>query len=360
MPNGTKKPERPKKNSGTNKPDLKKIGIFPPNNVRLLSVIEKYIKEAKITKIELMTAIGLGEVQIYRWSRGESVPRKTTLCLLAVEICRRLDLAYGNGCMNTNLFTGKIDLVLGELLESTGYSFISGKIINSSWIEIDNTNIWKIGYSKYFEVNPVGEKNQPPSGLIVNYCNSIANWFGWNIQWFLLTPEQMKPALMMSSIHTIAPCIPFSPDKFIDFNFCNPYFENITYVGITDNSVGESFNLDLSVQNAKVKLIYIAIDIPAWFLSLFEKFNQQIFASFDEAVAFINGEKSRNPESVVVLIVNNITAKSLLSCFQSKLKLLPILGMEIKLQTGFVVHPEESRLVEALNRAIDLQNKIKL
>ncbi|NJR74831.1 MAG: hypothetical protein HC773_16690, partial [Scytonema sp. CRU_2_7] len=92
-----------------------------PLKSEFVQVVEKYLREAGWTNQELMNEIQIGETQLYRWARGDSVPRKAIVNRIAASLARQIDRTRQKLPHNPFPGSDEIDGIVNELLEAAGY-----------------------------------------------------------------------------------------------------------------------------------------------------------------------------------------------------------------------------------------------
>lgn len=169
--------------------------------------------------------------------------------------------------------------------------------------------------------------------------------------------NELAPALSSRLVDSISPYIPISPDKFVDFRFSEAcYCKSLYYAGLINNQVSNQLCIDPGVKDDKIEIVFVGDETPFWVRNQLTKFVQVNFDTYNKATAYIYGEKERNADKIVVLITNNVTADVLILNPENTVRKLDIPEIAINFQTAFAVHPEEPKLVEALNLAIQMQD----
>jgi transcriptional regulator with XRE-family HTH domain len=366
----TKKPGRPKKQAAEQPKkviswdyDKKKIADFVPT-------IEKLLIEAKWTKEQLMTKIGIGETQLYRWGRGDSMPRKATVNRICGVLTRRLDELYGDD-FDPFPATDQLDAILNELLQKSGFSGSARGITGDEcWDRIAKRKSWRLGYTGVpdWAERPT-HRNGKPSGMAIEYAETIGRLIGLETEWVYLDFEQMPLAIRERELDGIAPIMIVLPGRLFDFGFSKQCGgAEFTLSALIPDKLGKDIkNLDDIPANS-LELVFVRGEIGDWgarvladrcHIADFDKSDRiQRFDTSDEAYTYIQASVANNENKISVLLIDNITACSLERRSQKKqdASILKRIDCFIQLKTynAFAFHTDEEKLIGAVNIAIDL------
>jgi transcriptional regulator with XRE-family HTH domain len=365
----TKKPGRPKKQT-SEQPKKDISSIYEKEIPDLVSTIEKYLLEAKWTKEQLMAAIGIGETQLYRWGRGDSMPRKATVNRICGVLTRRLDELYGDD-FDPFPATDQIDAILNELLQKAGFSAsVRGTSGDECWDRIAKKKSWKLGYTSVpgWAERPT-HRNGKPSGKAIEYAETIGRLMGLETEWVYLNFEQMPLAIRERELDGIAPIMIVLPGRLFDFGFSNKCgFDNFTLSALIPIELAkEAKSLD-DLPTRSLELVFVSGELGDWGAKvLASRYNIddsdkerriQQFDKLEQAYTYIQASVTNKENKISILLIDNITAKSLedRSNKEQGSFTLKQINCYIKLRTynSFAFHPDEKKLIDGVNTAIDL------
>jgi transcriptional regulator with XRE-family HTH domain len=363
--NDIKKRGRPRKEDEAEQQE----SSIPKGNPDFLDTIERYLAEAKWTKRELMSAIGFGETQLYRWSRGESVPRKATVNRIASQLAKRLDEIYGSLPNDPSPATDAIDSLLNELLEAAGFAAsIRGKTGDDCWNKIAQNQYWVLGYTMVPEwAIPPDRPGGKPTGKAIDYAETIGRLLGIETLWQYLDFDKMPVAIRQRQVDGIVPLMLVLPGRLFDYNFserCSK--EPFTLTAIADSQSVEGADCLEALPENQVELLFVDGELGDWGARVLSqyKFNQG-FPKADEAISYMQGLLERQESNKIpILLIDNITGEYLIERENdkenTKLAQLEIKSMKLTTFNAFAFHPDEKKLLEAVNQAIPLTPYIQL
>lgn len=361
-----KKRGRPRKEDTTERQDLS----IERGNPDFLNKIEKYLAEAKWTKRELMSAIGFGETQLYRWGRGESVPRKATVNRIAIQLAKKLDEIYGTLPNDPSPATDAIDGLLNELLEAAGFSAsIKGKTGDDCWNRIAQTQYWTLAYNMVPEwAIPPDRPGGRPTGKAIEYAETIGRLLGLETFWQYLAFDDMPAAIRQRRVDGIVPLMLVLPGRLFDYSFSNRCSEEVfTLTAITDGRLVNGVDCLEDLSESKVELIFVTGELGDWGSKVLSQYkSKQSFATSGEAISYIGGIIERQESKIPVLLIDNITGSYLIDLerekHQGEARLLELKIKSIKMTTfnAFAFPPDEKKLLEAVNQAIPLTPYIQI
>jgi Bacterial extracellular solute-binding proteins, family 3 len=364
--NEPKKRGRPRKDGESEQPELAISNGYPD----FLDVIEKYLAEAKWTKRELMTAIGFGETQLYRWSRGESVPRKATVNRIAIQLANRLDAIYGNRLNDPSPATDAIDSLLNELLGAAGFAAsVRGITGDDCWNKIAQNQCWTLGYTMVPEwAIPPERRGGKPTGKAIEYAEMIGRLLGIETLWEYLDFDVMPGAIRKRQVDGIAPIMLVLPGRLFDYSFSDRCSETpFSLTAISDRQLIDGADCLEALPANKVELLFVKGELGDWGASVLSNkyFLRQSFANADEAISYMQGLIERQElDKIPVLLIDNITGEYLISREndkeQTRLLQLDIKSVNLTTFNSFAFHPDEKMLVKAVNQSIPLVPYIQI
>jgi ABC-type amino acid transport substrate-binding protein len=355
-----KKRGRPRK--VTDEEDRKELSI-PKGYLEFIETIERYRVEAKWTKREFMSAIGLSDAQLYRYNRGESNIRKATVNRMAVELASKLDKEYGS-FSNPYPATDAIDSLLNELLEKAGFtSSVKGKSGNDCWNRIAETKSWTLGFTSVPRWSiPPRSKNDNPTGLAIEFAEDIAKLLGINdTKWVHLNFDEMPKAILQRQVDAIAPFMVFLPGRLFDYSFSQKSGEDeFTLSAVTDRQlINGAENLE-DLPEEKVELLYLKGELGDWGRKVLSQYRYKNFPEAHKAISYIAGVVERQEPIIPIFLIDNITGTSLIEEEEDlELTTLNIQSIKIKTYNAFAFHPDEKRLLKAVDEAIKMLPLIK-
>lgn len=313
-------------------------------------VVEEYIQQAQWTNKELMSAIKIGETQFYRWRRDSSIPRKAVVNRIAVALSNRLNELEKKEPLN--LFPGwdRIDGILNELLEAAGYSAsVKGRGINTNWDKIASQKAWTLGYTKT-PISDIPDKaGAKPKGSVIRYAEEIGRLLGLHTQWEYLSWDEMPYAIREKKVDAIAPLMLILPERLFDYRFSNTCSrENYSLSAVLSSAKSVKYYDELA--NVEVKPIYVKGEIGEWGADYLGEIDKAIPCQDNqEAIAKLTKSKEEN----YVFFSDNLTCEQIAK--EQKLKKIKVRELE-KFDThlAFAFHPDEPKLVNAINAAIGL------
>lgn len=324
-----------------------------------VEVVEKYLTEAEWTKQQLMAAIKVGETQFYRWARGENVPTKAIVNRIAAVLARQIDEIHREIPSNPFPASDIIDGLLNELLEAAGYkASIKGKGADYSWYQIAQQKTWTLGYTRiprWSEFPSTGSLK--PSGLAIEYAERIARLLGISTNWKYLDFDEMPLAIQERQVDGIAPFMLVFPKRFFSFRFsqrCSTDTFNLSAL-ISPSRAGNAACLE-DLPSKNVKLLYLKGELADWGVSVLgDSYQKQSFEDDKEAISYLLAN-SENEDIISVFLVDSVTAYFLAR--ENNLKDLKIETINLETYSAFVFHPDEDKLITAVNYAIQLTPKI--
>ncbi len=334
-----------------------------PSKSEFIQVLEKYLREAVWTNQELMNEIQLGETQFYRWSRGDSVPRKAIINRIAVSLARRLDQTHQK--LPHNAFPGsdEIDGILNELLEAAGYrAAVKGKGVDYSWHEIAKNQTWTLGYTDVPTWSQIPDNpGSTPTGLAIEYAEQIGRLLGITTTWEYLTWQEMPLAIRERRVHGIAPFFLALPERFFDYRFSKPCSEepySLSAVIVPEQVNNKSVSLE-DLPNRRVQLVHVRGEIGSWAVNILgDSYQNQEFEDRRKAISYLLTTAKRENDVIPVFLSENFTCQYLSN--ENQLQVIKIDRLEnIKTAPAFAFHPDEEKLTTAANSAINIVPKIQ-
>jgi DNA-binding XRE family transcriptional regulator len=328
-----------------------------------VQTVEKYLKEAKWTKEQLMAAIGVGETQLYRWGRGDSMPRKATVNRIGMVLAQRLDEIYGDELHDPFPATDLIDSMLNELLCKAGFSgSIRGISGDDCWNKISKDKLWRLGYTMVpgWAEKPTS-KLKRPQGTAIKYAETIGRLLGLETEWVYLGFEEMPLAIRDRKLDGIAPIMLLLPGRLFDFRFsknCNT--TKFTLTGLMPEKLGQDVEELTDLSTRQVEIIFVEGELGNWGQNfLGDEYNNRGFPDVEKACAYMQScsDGPRNARPIPIFLIDSITADFLISKYSSSdLMMLKKVGIPVTLDTysAFCFHPDEKRLADAVDLSIGL------
>ena len=227
---------------------------------QFIETVERYLIEAKWTKRELMSAIGLGDTQLYRWGRGESIPRKATVNRIAIQLARRLDELYAVLPNDPYPATDAIDSLLNELLDAAGFAgSVKGKSGDDCWNKIAQTKFWTLGYTMVPEWSmPPDRHLDKPTGKAIEYAEDVGKLLGLRTEWVYLNFDEMPTAIRQRQVDGIAPFMVVLPGRLFDYSFSDPCGDHKFHLdAITDRKLVDEAKTLEDLPRNKVQLVFV-------------------------------------------------------------------------------------------------------
>ena len=342
---------------------------IPKGYPDFLDTIERYLAEAKWTKRELMSAIGFGETQLYRWGRGESVPRKATVNRIAIQLAKRLDEIYGSLPSDPSPATDAIDSLLNELLEAAGFAAsIRGKTGDDCWNKIAQNQYWTLGYTMVPEwAIPPDRPGGKPTGKAIEYAQTIGRLLGLETLWQYLDFDAMPEAIRQRRVDGIVPLMLVLPGRLFDYSFslrCSN--EEFILTAITDSQLVEGVECLEDLPENKVELLFVKGELGDWGAKvLSQDKSSRSFSKAEEAISYIQGViKRKELGKTPILLIDNISGEYLIDKENKRgelrLSQLKIKRINLKTFNSFAFPPDEKKLLEAVNQAIPLTPYIQI
>ena len=358
---------RPKKN--TLEVDSTKLNpdLVERATPELVRTIEKYLLEAQWTKEEFMAAIGVGETQLYRWGRGDSMPRKATVNRICVTLARRLDELYGDVLHDPYPATDLIDAMLNELLQKAGFSAsVRGISGDDCWNRIDKDKVWKLGYTMVPECAlPPTRKTGRPTGTAIDYAQKIGRLMGLETEWEYLGFDEMPSAIRERRLDGIAPLMVVLPARLFDFRFSDACGKNdFTLSALIPSQFSERDQKFEDLPIRSVEILYVKGELGEWGCKVSgDDYKSKSFPDSNKVIAYMKAVVESQKNSIPVFMLDNITAKywkdqSIKESESKEDKFFPLSEIEtsIKIEThnAFAFHTEEKQLSHAVNTAINV------
>lgn len=362
----SRKPGRPRKDTPPTAPRLIE-DLVKKDVPKLVPTIEKYLLEAQWTKEQLMAAIGVGETQLYRWGRGDSLPRKATVNRIAVVLARRLDELHGDDIHEPFPASDQMDAMLNELLQTAGFSAsVRGMSGDDCWNRIARRKSWKLGYTMVPEwAEPPTRRTGRPTGRAIDYAEQIGRLMGLETEWEYLGFDEMPLAIRERRLDGIAPLMVVLPGRLFDFRFSKPCGDTkFTLSALIPSQLsekGKNFE-DLSVRS--VEILYVDGELGQWGYEVFGNgYQGKSFQDSNKAIAYMKAIVGSKERTIPVFLLDNVTANYLREDFLKdsdsdggKQFLLSNIAVPIKMETNnaFAFHPDEVQLTNAVDISIDI------
>lgn len=357
--NEVKKRGRPAKaDSSEARQDLS----IPKGCPGFMTILEKYLKQADWTKTDLMSAIDIGNTQLYRWVSGQSNISKATVNRIAVKLAKRLDDVFGSSHGNSYSATDAIDSLLNELLDAAGFAgSVKGKSGDDCWNKIAETKRWKLGYTDVpgWSTRQDKEGNQQktkPTGDAIEYGENIGRLLGLETEWVYLNFDEMPVAIRQRQVDGIAPLMVALPGRLFDYSFSDPCGSHkFTLTAITDRElVNGARSLEDLPQN-EIELIYVEGELGDWGRKILSQYRSRGYPDASQAIFHIKKVIKRKQSIIPVLLIDNATGDFLIE-EENSLSLLTLTIQRIKMESfnAFAFNPDEQRLVAAVNQAISV------
>jgi len=344
----------------------------PPSQSKFIQIVESYLAEANLTKQEFMALLKVGEAQFYRWARGDNVPTKAIVNRIAVLLARRIDEVKQNLPHNPFPASDEIDRMVNKLLETAGYSAsVKGREADVSWNKMHKNKVWILGYTKVPRwIEPPDRPGGKPTGLAVKYTEQIGQLLGIETIWKYLNYGEMSVAIRSREVDGIAPFMLVLPGRFFDFRFseqCGEDFFKLSALVAPKHSNSANFFEDLP--RNLIKLIYVKGELGNWGAGVFNEADNQpenAYEDSDHAISALLGSIERNEELISVFLVDNLTGevfadktkKDYPSNPEKWIQVLKIREINLETYTAFAFHPDEGKLINAVNFAINMIPKI--
>ncbi|WP_315790973.1 transporter substrate-binding domain-containing protein [Fischerella sp. JS2] len=324
-----------------------------------VKVVEKYLVEAGWTKQQLMAEIKVGETQFYRWARGDNVPKKAIVSRIAVILARRLDEIRQQLPHDPFPASDEIDGILNELLEAAGYrAFVRGKGADSSWYEIAKKEAWTLGYTsvpKWSE--PPNKDGAKPTGLVIEYAERIGRLLGIHTNWKYLDYDQMPLAIQERQVDGIAPFILVLPGRFFSFRFSERCSEDSFRLAalISPDHAGSATCLE-DLPSKSIQLLYLEGELAEWGVAVLDSYEKKSFEDDKQAISYLLATAKQDKDIIPVFLVDSVTGHFLAS--ENKLKIMNVETIDLETYSAFAFHPDEEKLITAVNSAIKLTPRI--
>lgn len=352
-------PGRPRKNLADSVKPM--IDLVKKDTPGLVSVIEKYLLQAQWTKEQLMAAIGVGETQLYRWGRGDSMPRKATVNRICVTLARRLDELHGDELHDPFPATDLIDAMLNELLQASGFSAsVRGVSGDDCLTRIAKDNVWKLGYTEVPEwAIPPARKTGRPTGKAIDYAEKIGALMGLETDWTYFGFEDMPLAIRERKIDGIAPLMVVLPGRLFDYRFSAACGRSkFTLSALIPSEFRKQYEKIEDLPQKFVEILYVKGELGEWGCKMFEStYDSKSFSDSDKAIAYMKAMVENREKTIPVFLLDNITAHYLKNILSKERGLeLSEIEVPIKLEThnAFAFHPDERKLSEAVDVAIKI------
>ena len=325
-----------------------------------VKTVEKYVQEAAWTNQELMSQIQIGETQFYRWSRGDSVPRKAIVNRIAVSLARRRDQIQQKLPHDPLPGSDQIDEILNELLQAAGYSAsVKGRGADSGWHTIAKKQAWTLGYTHIPRWSQLPERSgSKPTGLAIEYAERIGRLLGIATDWEYLTYDDMALAIRQRKVDGIAPFMLVLPGRFFDFRFserCSQDSFRLSALISPDRAGSAACFGDLPPKS--VQLLYLEGELAEWGVDVLgDSYQKKSFEDDKQAISHLRGTTEREKDVIPVFIVDSITGYFLAN--ENELKVMEIKSIDLETYSAFAFHPDEEKLITAVNSAIELTPKI--
>ena len=320
---------------------------------QFIKVVERYIKEVDWSNQELMNAIKVGETQFYRWRRGSSVPRKVVVNRIAVALSNRMNELEKEEPSNPFPGWDRIDRMLNELLEAAGYSAsLKGRGINSNWDEIASQKAWTLGYTKTPISDTPDKAGAKPKGKVIDYAEQIGRLLGLHTQWEYLSWDEMPCAVREKKVDAIAPLMLILPERLFDYRFSNTCSkEDYSLSAVLSSEESVKYYDELG--NVEVKLIYVKGEIGEWGVDYLGEIDKAIPCQDNQqAITKLTTSKEKK-EKNYVFFSDNLTCEQIAK--EKELKKIEVRELEkFKTHLAFAFHPDEPKLINAINSAIGL------
>lgn len=364
--------QEPKKRGRPKKEESEKMSLsFSEENNDLLVLIEDYLAKAQWTKRDLMLSIGFGETQLYRWSRGESVPRRSTINRIAVALAKRLDSLYGDRLTDPSPATDYIDFILNELHRVSGFSSnIKGADANICWERINSLREIRVGYLQMEGLIETPKLiNEHPSGKLVNYVNMICAIINVRPKWCYLDNNILNSSVRNRNVDIVAPTVLKLPARKYDLEYSNPCSNQNHIVKALICEKDQNLKYSNKLENypeSNLELVFAKGGLAEIGTTLLGyKFTSKSFDTEIEAINYINRPHYQN-QPIPIFLTDSLTHQSWINKtkFKHELKdfdLYPMIemdtGLKIKAKTAFAFHPDEIKLREVINETIEVYNQ---
>lgn len=325
-----------------------------------VQVVEKYLVEAEWTKQQLMAAIKVGETQFYRWARGDNVPTKAIVSRIAVILARRLDEIRREPPFNPFPASDSIDGILNELLEAAGYrAFVRGKGSDSSWHEIAKKEAWTLGYTSVPRWSELPDRDgAKPTGLVIEYAERIGRLLGIRTNWKYLDYDEMPLAIQERQVDGIAPFLLVLPGRFFSFRFSERCSEDsFSISALISPTHGDSAACLEDLPPKSVQLLYLEGELAEWGVAVLgDSYEKKSFEDDKQAISYLLATGMGDNELIPVFMVDSVTGHFLASA--NNLKVMNVESIDFETYSAFAFHPDEEKLITAVNSAIKLTPKI--
>lgn len=338
---------------------------------KFIQIVEEYLAKANWTKQEFMASLKVGEAQFYRWARGENIPTKTIVNRIAVLLARRIDEVKQNLPHNPFPASDEIDRIVNELLEVAGYSAsVKGKEADITWNEIARNQVWTLGYTKVIGwLEPPERPGGKPTGLAVKYTEQIGQLLGLETVWKYLTYNEISIAVRNREVDGIAPLMLVLPGRFFDFCFSEQCSLDIFKLSaiVAPKHINSEISFE-DLPSKSVKLLYVKGELGEWGANVLSDADQkkEAYEDSEHAISALLASIERNEDLISVFLVDNLTGEIL--CDKAKkdnssepqkwLQSVKLRNVNLETYAAFAFHPEEYKLLQAVNSAISMIPKI--
>ncbi|NJO93539.1 MAG: hypothetical protein HC820_02725 [Hydrococcus sp. RM1_1_31] len=335
---------------------------------KFVRIVEDYLTKANWTKQEFMAEIQVGEAQFYRWARGENVPTKAIVNRVAVILARRIDEIQQDLPHNPFPASDEIDRIVNQLLEAAGYSAsVKGRDADVIWNEIARNKAWTLGYTKVPKwLEPPDRPGDKPTGLAVKYTEKIGKLLGVKTIWKYLTYDEMPNAVRSREVDGIAPLTLVLPGRFFYFRFSDRCGEDLfklcAIVAPKFTNSATSFE-DTPYQS--VKFIYVKGELGEWGAGILNEADErpeEVFEDSDRAMGALLASIERKEELISVFLVDDLTGEVLANKAKKEnpeephkwIQVIKIRDIDLETYAAFAFHPDEGKLINAVNSAISM------
>jgi transcriptional regulator with XRE-family HTH domain len=342
-----------------------------PSQSAFVQAVESYLVKANWTKQELMASLKVGEAQFYRWARGENIPTKAIVNRMAVLLARRIDEVQQDLPHSPFPASDEIDRIINEFLEAAGYSAsVKGRVADISWNEIARKKAWTLGYTKVPKwLEPPERPGGNPTGLAVKYTEQIGQLLGLETIWKYLNYEDMSVAIRGREVDGIAPLMLVLPGRFFDFCFseqCGLDIFRLCALVAPKHTNNATFFEDLPSKS--VKLLYVKEELGNWGADVLGESEQsrEEYENSDQAVSALLASIDRDRDLIPVFLVDNLTGQVIVNKAkrdnpdepQKWIQAMNFRDINLETYAAFALHPDEDRLIRAVNSAISMVPKI--
>ena len=332
--------------------------------------IEKYLLYGKLTKEQLMSLIGVGETQLYRWARGDSMPRKHTVNRIASAIALRIDSEYGDQ-FDPYPGTDNLDGILNELLKASGFTAsINGYTNDNVFNTVAKNRICRVGYMELQGFADIpSRKTSKPTGIAIEETNKVLQAIGLTPDFYKVEFHAAIAALRNGDIDLIAPTIDNLPMRQFDLALSQPLNNLRSKIStlIIKPIASENLLTFEDLAPGRTKLFYLENEMGDISKSLFGEDYKYASDNIElknlaVIVSTMNAMIQEESKITPVLVINSNSALELCEIeeegrekkYKGSTNFIQLNNStNISAQHVFACHPDETKFMNVINSAIN-------